>query len=155
MYAKIENGIVIEIGSCPKCTNITSNFYLLPEEEKNKQGWFKIEDEKPILEEWQKSEREIDIIEGKPFYRYNIIEQDFEKWKQNKINNLKTDMRPQYPDLYDQLNAALDISTEEDIAKVKSKILRLKEVYNIEKALIEKCKSFTSLKNKDIKDKVL
>ena len=49
IYAKVEGDEVIKIGSCPIVTNTTSNFHLMTDEEKALQGWFPVEDIKPVL----------------------------------------------------------------------------------------------------------
>lgn len=105
-YANIIDGEIIKTGRCPKNTKITSNFYLLSEEDKNKQGWYEVVSNPPEVLPWQRySEGEVILIEGIPTQQYNIITKTVEQLKEDKIKQLGQYVKPKFPTIEQQLNA--------------------------------------------------
>lgn len=110
-YAKIKNGQVVDVADkLPINTKITSNFYLLPEEERKLQGWYDVKNIKTISNNWQTLsnfectyDSQTDEVVDSTIVNTISLE-EFKAFKIEAIkNNTKTYVLSFYPD-YVQIN---------------------------------------------------
>lgn len=124
MYAKIENGNVVKVGVCPQNTERTSNFYLLSDEEKKLQGWYKVVEDNITLKEWQSlGESTYEIINGEVYETKQIISMTLDNYKVMKYtqlaNNTKIYVMSITPE-YKQLSAIVGNYPQEECDKIKA-----------------------------------
>lgn len=72
VYANIINGEIVEVGSCPANTRKTSNFRLLDDEEKKKEGWYLVSPDLTILNAWQRIESRDYTLTNKGELSYTV-----------------------------------------------------------------------------------
>ena len=151
IYAQITNGTITKIGSCPLNTQTTSNFNKLPDEEKKKQGWYKIKIDDTETFDWQKIKREYeynpDTDEVKEIKIITNIE--LEEYKNKKIEELKKYMQPKFPETYKQINSILGEYIEEKNTEIKQKITTNREHINNYEQQIITCTTHEEVYNID------
>ncbi len=124
VYAKVENGQIVEVGQCPRNTELTSNFYLLDDTEKKLQNWFKIIEDIVSTNEWEflgqstYEFRDNEVYETKVI---NTISLDEYKTKvySDVANNTKNYVMSITPD-YKQLSALAGNYPIEECDKIKA-----------------------------------
>lgn len=92
VYAKIVDGKVTETGPCPINTDITSNFRLLSNEDKKKQGWYKVIENPISKKPWEIIESTdyiYDSISDNVTLKETISDIPIEDFKKTKIEQIK------------------------------------------------------------------
>lgn len=138
-YARVEDKAVVELTSAlPVSTSRTSNFYLLPEEERNKQGWYTVVE---VAEEIPGGyEARVSVaFDGKSVTRTTSAFKpaDYEERATRLLRERTSSSILSKVPLYEQINAVLGIYDEDKCAAIKVTIEKELEAYRLAKAALE------------------
>lgn len=125
VYAKVENGQIIQVGACPQNTERTSNFILLDDEEKKLQGWYKVIEDDYELKEWQTYNNSIYTLGGdnRVYETKSVNTMTLDDYKAKKYSELAINTKIYVMSItpeYKQLSALAGNYPVEECDKIKA-----------------------------------
>lgn len=125
MWAQIINEEIVE-KTLPRNFKNVSNFNLLPDEEKKTYGWYKIQDNVPVLEEWQtKTANPLKLENNEVIRTYIVNDKKLSDYKSEKIKQLYSLVEMNTLDKYPirkQVNALANRYTEQENLEINTYI---------------------------------
>ncbi len=165
-YAKVIDKKVTSEGPCPVNLKNVSNFYKADDTFKISHGYYPVKTVGKPQQAWQnKTGQTYKILKDR--VEKTIIYSDItlDEYKSKRIEDLDNYLKPKYPDLYTQVNAAMSkiykdnkIYNGTKADKIKEKVVLWRDYFYLWKGNIEACNTYEEIKNIDYRteeDKVL
>jgi len=145
------NKEVVKTGSIPKSTATVSNFYLLSAEDKKKHGWYEVQNQMPIKEEWQKYgpvEIKYDEDSDEVVKTAKVENIGLDNYKAVKLRELSSNATAEIlrvaPE-YKQRNAAMGLYEAEKVEQIKADVQKVRTEHDAKEAQILSANSYAKV----------